>query len=83
MDHDSDYSGVPPVGSDWEIRGSGTTPLAGILSSAKTYLTATQAAAEAALGGLFGPDLRLTVEQVDDAVAWGGKLMQYSSDPAE
>jgi hypothetical protein len=42
MDHDSDYVGVPPIGTDYEIRGSGTTPLAGILTSANTYMDATR-----------------------------------------
>jgi MYXO-CTERM domain-containing protein len=42
MDHDSDYIGVPPNGTDWEIRGSGTTPLAGILASANTYMDGTR-----------------------------------------
>ncbi|MCA1684309.1 MAG: VWA domain-containing protein, partial [Actinobacteria bacterium] len=38
MNHDSDYDGVAPIGTDFEIRGSGTTPLAGILGTANTYL---------------------------------------------
>ncbi len=40
MNHDGDYpvAGNPPYGTDWEIRGSGTTPLAGILSSADAYI---------------------------------------------
>jgi hypothetical protein len=43
MNHDSDYSGVAPIGTDFEIRGSGTTPLAGILTSAASYLDDVQA----------------------------------------
>ncbi len=38
IDGGSNYVGVPPVGTDQEIRGSGTTPLAGALASARTYL---------------------------------------------
>ncbi len=38
IDGDSNYLGTPPIGTDQEIRGSGTTPLAGILGSARSYL---------------------------------------------
>jgi hypothetical protein len=38
IDGDSNYPGVPPVGTDWEIRGTGTTPLAGALTSARDYI---------------------------------------------
>jgi MYXO-CTERM domain-containing protein len=38
INHDSDYDGVAPIGTDFEVRGSGTTPLAGILNSANDYL---------------------------------------------
>jgi len=43
MNHDSDYDGVAPSGTDFEIRGTGTTPLAGILTSANTYLSSVRA----------------------------------------
>ena len=43
LNHDSDYDGVAPIGTDFEIRGTGTTPLAGILTSAGTYLDDVQA----------------------------------------
>ncbi len=40
MDGDHNYpDGVPPPGYDEELRGTGTTPLAGSLSSALTYLS--------------------------------------------
>ncbi len=42
MDHDSNYPGTPPAGMDFELRGSGTTPLGGSLNSAGIYLTDTQ-----------------------------------------
>jgi hypothetical protein len=38
MDDQDNYPGTPPPGLDVELRGSGTTPLAGILGSALTYL---------------------------------------------
>ncbi len=39
MNHSSNYpGGDPPPGLDWELRGSGTTPLAGSLNSAYEYL---------------------------------------------
>jgi hypothetical protein len=39
MDQQSNYpGGSPPPGMDFELRGSGTTPLAGALISARTYL---------------------------------------------
>jgi len=44
MDHDSNYPGTPPAGMDFELRGSGTTPLGGSLNSAQTYITTTQGA---------------------------------------
>jgi uncharacterized repeat protein (TIGR01451 family)/MYXO-CTERM domain-containing protein len=40
MDGESNYQGTPPAGLDHELRGSGTTPLAGILQSALTQLQA-------------------------------------------
>jgi phenylacetate-CoA ligase len=36
-------------------------------------------AAERALRELFGESVRLTVEAVPESVAWGGKMIQYSS----
>ena len=48
MDHDSNYPGTPPAGMDFELRGSGTTPLAGSLNSAQTYLTNLQGSDPAA-----------------------------------
>ena len=38
MDGESGTAAVPPAGGDVEIRGSGTTPLAGSLTSARDYL---------------------------------------------
>ncbi len=38
IDGDSNYPGTPQAGTDHEIRGSGTTPLAGSLVSANQYL---------------------------------------------
>ena len=38
IDGDSNYPGVTQPGTDQEIRGSGTTPLGGALTSANTYL---------------------------------------------
>ncbi len=43
VNHDSDYGSIPPIGTDFEVRGSGTTPLAGILESAHAYLQDVQA----------------------------------------
>ncbi len=40
IDGDSNYPGTTQFGTDQEIRGSGTTPLGGALSSANTYLDA-------------------------------------------
>ncbi|HXV75694.1 MAG TPA: hypothetical protein VD788_05190, partial [Candidatus Polarisedimenticolaceae bacterium] len=42
MDGDSNYPGEPPPNLDWELRGSGTTPIAGSLASALTYLEAVE-----------------------------------------
>jgi hypothetical protein len=42
MDGDDNYQGTPPPGLDIELRGSGTTPIAGILDDAHTFLDATQ-----------------------------------------
>ncbi len=39
MDGDDNYVGVAPPGLDFELRGSGTTPLAGSLVSARNYLS--------------------------------------------
>ncbi|MCC6993648.1 MAG: VWA domain-containing protein [Deltaproteobacteria bacterium] len=44
LDGRSNYPGTPPPSMDFELRGSGTTPLAGILSSAQTYLAGVRAA---------------------------------------
>ena len=44
MDGQANYSGTPPPGFDHELRGSGTTPLAGILGSARDQLGQLQAA---------------------------------------
>ncbi|MFH2010789.1 MAG: MopE-related protein [bacterium] len=45
MDFSSNYpGGNPPPGMDFELRGSGTTPLAGSLNSALTYLNGVQGA---------------------------------------
>ncbi len=44
MDGEANYSGTPPAGLDHELRGSGTTPLGGILQSALTQLTAARSA---------------------------------------
>ena len=38
MDGQANYAGTPPPGFDHELRGSGTTPLGGILQSAQTHL---------------------------------------------
>jgi hypothetical protein len=38
MDGDDNYGGTAPPGLDFELRGSGTTPIAGILGSAYDYL---------------------------------------------
>jgi len=38
MDGQDNFSGAPPPGFDQELRGTGTTPLAGILTSALQYL---------------------------------------------
>ncbi|MCB9625045.1 MAG: VWA domain-containing protein, partial [Sandaracinus sp.] len=43
MDGDSGSVGAPPAGCDIEIRGSGTTPLAGSLTSAQNYLEGVEA----------------------------------------
>jgi phenylacetate-CoA ligase len=40
----------------------------------------TRAAAEQALRGLFGADIRLTIEKMPDEAAWRGKAIQYTSD---
>ncbi len=40
IDGQSNYPGTPPAGMDVELRGSGTTPLGGILNSARTQLAA-------------------------------------------
>jgi phenylacetate-CoA ligase len=42
----------------------------------------TLAAAEAALRGLFGEGQRLTAELLPEAAAWGGKVIQYTSELA-
>jgi len=49
MDNTTNYSGAgdPPSRLDWELRGTGTTPIAGTLDDALTYLT-----------GVQGPDPR-------------------------
>ena len=44
IDGDSNYPGTPQALTDQEIRGSGTTPLGGALSSANTYLDQVRAA---------------------------------------
>ena len=45
IDGSSNYTSVtPPVGTDQEIRGSGTTPLAGILTTSRTYLQSVRTA---------------------------------------
>ena len=38
MDGDTNYMGTPPPGLDFELRGSGTTPIAGSLDDARLYL---------------------------------------------
>ncbi|MBN2361175.1 MAG: VWA domain-containing protein [Deltaproteobacteria bacterium] len=43
IDGRSNYSGLPPAGLDQELRGTGTTPLGGILGSALDYLSAVRA----------------------------------------
>jgi hypothetical protein len=48
MDGRSNYAGTPPPGLDLELRGSGTTPLAGILNDARTALSSVRAADTAA-----------------------------------
>jgi von Willebrand factor type A domain/Putative metal-binding motif len=42
MDNNANYVGSPPQGMDTELRGTGTTPLAGILNSARTFMTGLQ-----------------------------------------
>ncbi|RMH43477.1 MAG: DUF11 domain-containing protein, partial [Deltaproteobacteria bacterium] len=44
IDGQSNYAGTPPPGMDWELRGTGTTPIAGTLASALAYLSSVQAA---------------------------------------
>jgi MYXO-CTERM domain-containing protein len=43
IDGEDNYEGLPPLGTDYEIRGSGTTPLGGALSSANTYVSGVKA----------------------------------------
>ncbi len=44
MDGSSNYAGIPPAGKDFELRGSGNTPLGGILTTARSFLANTRAA---------------------------------------
>jgi von Willebrand factor type A domain/Putative metal-binding motif len=44
LDEKDNYPGTPPPGFDVELRGSGTTPLGGSLSSARTVLQSVRAA---------------------------------------
>ncbi len=43
-DGTDDYAGTAPAGLDTELRGSGTTPIAGALDSARTYLASVSGA---------------------------------------